>query len=438
MSTEPASQERTILVVDDDPEIRKLTSLRLEHAGYKVRSAPDGEHALEEIAEGGIDLILLDIMMPGLGGYAILERVRQIHPFSELPIIMFSARDEAEDVIRALRLGANDYAVKPIEFSTLLQRMQRHLALASPKEQVIGDYRIVRRIGEGGMGVVYEARHIETNDRVALKVLPRAYTVDDRFLARFRREAELAARIDHQNVVRFFNAGNDGETHFIVMEMVEGKDLADLRQERVLRLDECLSIAEQVASGLEALAEEKLIHRDVKPENVIVTAEGVAKLADFGIAHEISGTRLTETGIGVGSVGYASPEQLRGKTESQADVYSLGCTLFYALTGEDPFDQDKGIVEIFEAKLKGPPRVDTLDPGLPKGVADLVMWMMDPKPDQRPRGPKKIRELIERARAGQTLTALRVGSPGRSRQKILALMGAVVLLATVGWFFWFR
>ncbi len=422
-----------ILVVDDDVAIRDLVGKRLEHIGYEVVQAETGEQALEIVATRSIDLVLLDIMMPGMDGFEVLERIRQRYALSSLPVIMLSAKDKSESVIRALRIGANDYAVKPVDFSILLKRVDVHLALKTAKGRVIGGYAILRKIGSGGMGIVYEANHVETGQTVALKVLPRSLTIDETFVKRFMRESEIAERVDHPNIVKILGAGKDDETYFMVMELVHGKNLGKLCESGPIEAFVALRIARQVAAALGALKATGIIHRDIKPENVIVDDHGIAKITDFGIARETVATgRMTDTGVGVGSILYASPEQIQGEGDHRSDIYSLGCTLYFMLTGVDPFDADQPVEKVLMAKLRQPPRLSTNLSGVPRAVSDILRRMLAPKPERRYQTYLEIEAAIDGILSG---SKSRIRDAGRS--VVWAGAGlAAVLIALALWGLW--
>ncbi|MBI5511804.1 MAG: protein kinase [Deltaproteobacteria bacterium] len=373
-----------VLVVDDDAAIRTLVARRLEHAGYRTMVADNGDKALATLKQEIVDLVVLDVMMPGLDGYQVLEQVRARHTSTSLPVIMLTARDKGDDVVRALRLGANDYAIKPVDFAVLLKRMQVHLALRGGRSHSVGAYRLSKRIGAGGMGVVYAAVDTRTDRHVALKVLPRSLTIDESYVRRFMREAALAERVDHPNVVRLLDAGHDGETYYIAMELVEGKNLGELVVSTPLPVRKALAIALQMVAGLSSLKAAGVLHRDIKPENVIVSQTGVAKITDFGIARDaVAAGRMTESGVGVGSVMYASPEQIQGRGDYRSDLYSLGCTLFFMLTAKDPFPTDQPVATVFERKGQRPPKVRALLRTIPVAVEQLVARLMEPDPDRR-------------------------------------------------------
>jgi serine/threonine protein kinase len=394
----------TLLIVDDDPAIVRMLAQRLGSVGYRVLSAGTGRDALELVTNTAVDIALCDINMPGMDGFELLASIRRHRSAGDLPVIMLSARDRGPDVIQALRLGANDYATKPVRLEELEGRIEAHLALKAVEGQVVRGYQLVRRLGSGAMGVICEAQEVETGRTVALKVLKRSYSLDRLAVGRFLREAELASRVTHPNVVRTYTAGIDGQTHYIAMELVRGCDLATLIKGTPLELSAALGIARQVVLALKAMATVGVVHRDIKPENVLVSLDGNVKVTDFGIAHDVKRThRLTGTGFGVGTLAYASPEQLHGDAGEGTDIYGLGCTLFFMITGDDPFDGQKPLVALNRDKLRSPRRVTARASGLSPDAARLIQAMLAPVAARRP-AADEVLEAVDALLAGVPVT----------------------------------
>lgn len=210
-----------------------------------------------------------------------------------------------------------------------------------------GRYELIEKIGEGGMAVVYKARCRLLNRYVAIKILRPEFTKDESFIDSFKKESQAAAGLSHPNIVSVYDVGKEGNLHFIVMELVEGKPLSQLISEKG-RLDykEAIEITKQVASALSLAHKNQIIHRDVKPHNILITSTGVAKLADFGIAQAVSNSTMVDGKDNkvMGSVHYLSPEQARGSyVDERTDIYSLGIVLYEMLTGQVPFDGDNPI-----------------------------------------------------------------------------------------------
>ena len=255
----------------------------------------------------------------------------------------------------------------------------------------IGKYPVTRRLGKGAMGEVWLGHHPELDIPVAVKVLSALLTEQDPgFVTRFLKEARTAARINHPNVVRVYDAGSDGDKHFIVMEFVDGGTARDrlAAAKGPLPTAEALRLVEQVAAALEAAAEFQIVHRDIKPENIMLDSKGTAKLADLGLAKQLGandGRSMTGTGMAMGTPNYMAPEQARDakSCDARADIYSLGATLYHLVTGGLPFEA----VSSFEMMLKHlreplpPPKVK--NPGLPDSVCAIITKMMAKEPAQR-------------------------------------------------------
>jgi serine/threonine-protein kinase len=209
-----------------------------------------------------------------------------------------------------------------------------------------GRYELIEKIGEGGMAVVYKAKCRLLNRFVAIKILKPEFVKDAKFIESFRRESQAAASLSHPNIVNVFDVGKEGNIYYIVMELIEGRVLSDIiKKEGALPIDEAISITKQIAQGLSIAHKNHIIHRDVKPHNILIMDNGTAKITDFGIAKAInSATIINNTNTILGSVHYFSPEQARGDyVDEKSDIYSLGIVLYEMLTGKVPFDADNPV-----------------------------------------------------------------------------------------------
>ncbi len=207
-------------------------------------------------------------------------------------------------------------------------------------------YELIKKIGDGGMSVVYKAKDRVLNRYVAIKILKPEFIKDPKFINSFRRESQAAAGLSHPNIVAIYDVGKEGNIYFIVMELLEGDSLGDIIQrEGALPEKEAIEIAKQIALGLSTAHKNKVIHRDVKPHNILMTENGTAKIADFGIAKAVNtGTIVNNTSTVMGSVHYLSPEQARGGyIDERSDIYSLGIVLYEMLTGTVPFDGENPV-----------------------------------------------------------------------------------------------
>lgn len=210
-----------------------------------------------------------------------------------------------------------------------------------------GRYELFEKIGEGGMSVVYKAKDRYLNRYVAIKVLKPEFVKDQKFIESFRRESQAAASLSHPNIVNIFDVGQEGNIHYIVMELVEGRTLSELiRDEGPLPYPKVIDLTKQIAAALSVAHQHQIIHRDVKPHNVLITNRGTAKITDFGIAKAMNSSTIVDTTGGgiMGSVHYFSPEQARGGyVDEKSDIYSLGIVMYEMLTGRVPFDGDNPV-----------------------------------------------------------------------------------------------
>ena len=271
-----------------------------------------------------------------------------------------------------------------------------------------GRYAVERTLGHGGMAVVYLARDAELGRLVAVKVLADHVAGDESFRARFLREARLAARLSHPNVVQVYDAGEEDGVPFIVMEYIPGATLADLLAARgKLPAPEAAEIARQAALGLEHAHAAGLVHRDVKPQNLLVRTDGVVKIADFGIARAAESSRLTQLGTILGTAAYLSPEQaLGGSVGPAADVYSLGAVLYEALTGRPPFAFGS-LAELAEKQRSGEiVPVRDLEPSVPDELEAIVMQCLARDPGFRPASAGEVADALGRERPTAELPAV--------------------------------
>src|SRR5579871_647219 len=269
----------------------------------------------------------------------------------------------------------------------------------------LGNYRILEIIGQGGMGVAYKAHDRSLDRHVALKVLSRDLTANKQFVERFEREARAAAQLSHPNITMIFFCGSEDRTHYYVMELVEGRNLADLVKERgPLPVARALDVARQATLGLKSATAHRIIHRDVKPSNLIITADGTVKITDFGLAKAILGTalELTSTGVVMGTPIYMSPEQGRGTVvDHRSDMYSLGATLFHILTGKPPFEADSPIALIL--KHLNEPVTWPQTPPVNEAAKALVNRMLEKDPERRFPTHDALLEAIDKVARGESL-----------------------------------
>ena len=306
-------------------------------------------------------------------------------------------------------------------------------------------YRLLELIGSGGMAVVYRGVDTLLQRQVAVKVLREGFAGDPAFLARFQREARAAARLDHPNVVTVYDVGQDGDRHYIVMECVDGQDLKTLiRQQGRLDVHEALDIALQVCGGVGHAHKAGIIHCDIKPQNVLVTRDGRAKVTDFGIARALSGSGITESETVWGSPVYFSPEQAAGEPPSPAsDVYSIGVMLYEALAGSPPFHAEKPAALALMHLREEPPPLAVRNPQVPSQLERVVRKALAKEPSARYRTAEQLSRVIEEYRAqSEQMTGWQPALPGRPPAAQPALDYAVepespaVSREVPGWLSW--
>jgi serine/threonine protein kinase/CheY-like chemotaxis protein len=384
-----------------------------------VLVAENGELALRIAEVQPVDLVLLDIMMPGISGLDVLREVRKTRGPDELPIIMVTAKSDSDDVVEALDLGANDYVTKPIDFPVVLARLQTQLRgrvsraaraareeaeqlqklLAGPEVRpgaVLADrYRVESRIGAGAFGTVYRGTHLELQSPVAIKVLQAGIEAGHDALARFRREGISACRVRHPNAVSVLDFGlTDSGTAYLVMEMLEGISLLEeLLRKKALPPGRCARILIPVCDVLATAHESGIIHRDVKPSNVFLqrTPVGeIVKVLDFGIA-KIAGERalgqhLTVEGAILGTPAYMAPERFSTRPyDGKSDVYSLGISLYQMLEGRLPFMSTAEPMALAMMHMnETPPPLTRPGPAARAEMQQLLDWALAKQPKDRP------------------------------------------------------
>jgi serine/threonine protein kinase len=278
----------------------------------------------------------------------------------------------------------------------------------------IPGYQVLGKLGQGAMAIVYKAKQLSLDRTVAIKVLPKRFTENPDYVERFYKEGRAAAKLNHNNIVQAFDVGEAGGYHYFVMEYVEGKTLYDdLARGKVFKEAEALEIIIQVANALAHAHARNLIHRDVKPKNIMINSSGVVKLADMGLARETTDIRAaqTEAGRAYGTPYYIAPEQIRGEVDidGRADIYALGATLYHMVTGRVPFEAPNPS-DVMRKHLKEPlVPPDHINTSLSAGISEVVEVMLAKNRDER---YSNVQELLV------DLNAVRNGEPPiRARKK---------------------
>ena len=266
----------------------------------------------------------------------------------------------------------------------------------------LGKYKLLRHIGSGGMSSVYLAEHMLMHRQRAIKVLPKARVNDSSYLARFHLEAQATASLDHPNIVRCYDVDNDADTHFIVMEFIEGKDLNNIvKQEGRLPLELACNYVAQAAEGLAHAHTANLIHRDVKPANLLVDQKGVVKILDLGLAlfsdDDKASLTVEHKENVLGTADYLAPEQAVNShnVDHRADIYGLGCSLYFMLTGHPPFPDGTLAQRIAKHQTQMPEDIRKERPECPRDLADICVKMMQKRPEKRYANMRDVAQALE-------------------------------------------
>ena len=322
--------------------------------------------------------------------------------------------------------------------------------------QTISHYKILEKLGEGGMGVVYKAQDTSLNRFVALKFLPEHVSASADDTARFIQEAQAAAALNHPNICTIYGIEQADNKTFIVMEFVEGQTLQEKKSS--LSMKQAIDIGIQVAEGLAAAHEKGIVHRDIKPENIMIRKDDRAQIMDFGLAKLRGASRLTKEGSTVGTAGYMSPEQVQGQdTDHRSDIFSLGVLLYEMLSGQSPF---KGIHEtaiIYEIVNVDAPPMSSIKPEITPELDAIVLECLEKDPKERTQSASQVAVDLKRARRSSSRTRMSRVMPAiptaagsrqmdpvsgsfrisRLQRSLPWAILAVVVLAALGWFLFY-
>lgn len=318
----------------------------------------------------------------------------------------------------------------------------------TPPEK-LGKYDLVSPLGQGGMGVVWRARQVDLGRDVAIKIMLSGEHASEEMLERFRREARLAAKLQDPGIVHVFDYGNEGRLHYFVMELVEGQSLKELIAKGPLPVDRAVRIAADAAKALGAAHDAGVVHRDVKPGNLLIDTKGRVRVADFGLAKDLSDASLTATGTVVGTPSYMAPEQAAGeisRISPRTDVYALGAVLYEMLTGRPPFT-GTALAVLRQIDSQAPTPLSKLNPAVPSAVEAVVMRALEKEPEPRFANGKELAMALENpssmaptmvrpsaARKRVAPAPVRPPVPSSSRMRWLfglAVAAAVIVLVSV-------
>lgn len=429
-----------ILAVDDDLDILTIVEGALEAEGHELLAISDPHEVATQAEKFKPDAVILDVCMPHLSGFDVLQELRTSAETLGVPVLFLSALGESQDRIDGLRKGADDYLAKPFAPEELVLRVDRLCAQryrqgsdgAGAVELLeraletgeferypvyFGRYRATGELGRGGMGLVLKGYDYRLRRQVALKTLRlaegvSAETFQERFAALLE-EAAMLARFSHPSIVAVYDAGTvSADTGFIVLEWVDGRSLGDwLVAGEALTLARILEIGEAVAAGLAVARKAGVVHQDLKPGNVLISVDGRIKITDFGVAR-LAGAVHRRSDQVYGTPGYLAPEAFCLEPQTHAsDIYSLGAILYRSLSGVGA--SGGGAIRDVVARTLGrmPP---PLPSSVPAPLCELVFRMLSKEPEQRPTARQTL-ESLGYIRSGLT-PELSESVPARSRR----------------------
>lgn len=303
-------------------------------------------------------------------------------------------------------------------------------------------YELLELIGEGGMAMVYKAKCHSLDRIVAVKILKEEYSCDSNFVSKFKTEAFAAASLSHPNIVNIFDVGQQEDIYYIVMEYIEGQTLSEyISLHKPLPIEKAVDIAVMICDGLHHAHERGIIHRDIKPHNILITSTGMVKVADFGIAQAITKNTITFGGNVVGSVQYISPEQAKGEPLTRAtDIYSVGCVLYEMLTGQLPFEAESPITIALKHIHDDIPSPRSINPLIPEKLDQIVVKAMDKLPDKRFSTTEQMRNALLNiySNVGQhnnkaiTVSPVDEEQGGIMAKRKLRPLGTIIIVALIG------
>ncbi len=384
-----------ILVADDSLVVRKSYESMLSFLGHKVISCKDGKEAIAAFLKDAPDLLILDVDMPELNGIDTCREIRRYPTGISVPIIMVSALDEEEEILSGLNAGANDYMVKPIKEAHLIAKLKTSLGISSlhkkdfelikSKTVFAGRYQVESLLGYGSHSAVFMVKDQQENDKLrAMKLLKESFDSRE-MIINFTSEAKKLMTVNSPFIVKIYDIGTFGERIYLVMEYANGGDLLSVLKRRPMNELEGVSLGYDIIRGIKALRDNNVIHLDIKPGNILVN-DGQYKLADFGmIIPRNSGTMPMNAEIW-STAAYISPEYLtlEAPLSSKSDIYSLGITLYQAISGDNPFESDRPSVGMFRQVNLNPPALHDFDHNVSTFFSDTVAAMLEKNPNNRP------------------------------------------------------
>jgi serine/threonine-protein kinase len=383
-----------ILVADDSLIVRKSYESMLSFMGHEVILCKDGQEAVQKFFTERPELVILDVDMPGMDGLEACREIRRRPDGLSVPIIIVSALDEENDILKGLNAGANDYLVKPVKEAHLMAKLKTSLGISAlhkhdfelvkNKTVFVGKYRIERLLGYGAHSAVFLASDLVNGEKpLALKLLKESFASED-VAAPLMQGARRLMTIDSPYVVKIYDIGQFQDRVYMVMELADGGSLQKMLKTKRMNELEATVMAYDVVRGIKALDNQGIVHLDIKPGNVLFS--GNFKLADFGVVVPRDSATMPLNAEIWSTAAYIAPEYLTLESELsvKSDIYSLGITIYQAITGDNPFEADRPSVGMFRQVNLNPPPLTDFNPQISPYLSDTVAAMLDKNPANRP------------------------------------------------------
>ncbi len=393
---------RKILIIEENKMFQRIYQNLLMGRGFEVYLAGSMRECDQRLKEITPDLVLVNPVISSGKGIALMERIRGPNQgLSGIPMLVISSKDDPKLKNSAMQLGAVQFMVKHIAppkvvVKKIEQILEHHKPAPKhaldPRALKPGDvldhrYEILDRLGKGGQGAVFRAFDKKLNEELAIKILILNPALAEELMDSFLREVKLSRKITHRNVVRLYDIGQSGGVHYLTMELIIGMDFNHYMFEHwPMSYSDLLNIFKQIVEGLNAAHQLGIVHRDVKPQNILLTSDGTVKITDFGIAAAAGAMMKTTEELSVGTPDYMAPELAEADFDSadqRIDIYSLGIFMYEAFTGVLPYE-GKTIVETIQLHAKGNPKHPRdLNPDFPQELERIILKCMHRDPGQR-------------------------------------------------------
>ncbi|MCM8537223.1 MAG: protein kinase [Lentisphaeraceae bacterium] len=403
-----------VLVVEDEDQLRNLLAAVLSSEGYDVETAPSADAALPLVEENYYNCVLSDVMMPGMSGTDFLLKAKKIRPGTEF--IIMTGFPKVDSAVQAMKVGAFDYVSKPFELHEIRERVSAAIEhgktaaeggmdatiISDNSTRYLAGYAIVRTLGEGSMGIVFLAERTvnQVSKKFAMKIIKNnTYSGKNEAVERFFKEAKTSGQLDHPNIVKVLEHGYAREENipYLVMEYFEGVTLKKaIQNNKYISFEDKIRIVMQIARAIGVAHKHSIFHRDIKPDNIMITEDNFAKLADFGIA-QLPDSEQTNVMKIIGTPYYLAPEGYNSpKVGNQADIYSLGTVAYELLLGSRPFDAETISALGFKVQTENPLEPLKIDKNFPVNLQSILEKMLQKETEKRYKTGDEVADDLEK------------------------------------------